>query len=879
MKQSLKILLAAALFGAGMAPLGAQAQIPEPSTVFYGQVLNRTSGQANLITQGRLVWTLIRPDGKAITLTGNLQPLNNGRYSYRLDVPHQALAYGLTVSDGVVPLSGSLADCSHLIITVDGAAADILAPGPAYFTVSQAARAATVRLDLELTGPLASTSGDGIPDWWKTLYGVTDPNAVGADGWSNLQKFRNGGTPGQDNRYPTLGTTEFWVYGDGLSQVPLAAVDSDSAADRIHYTLTRLPAGGTLYLHTAGADGGIQDVALGINGYFSQEDVNRGRLIFAQTQTNTPTSTTFSLNLADENPAHGTNYTVTLNVYRSAYPDSVNAQARALANAPVGGADLPGLAFDEQQMLVNYYLGRDHSYILADTSRATLPHTVQASSAGAVTGLDRSYVLQGGAGDDRLVGGTTNDILVAGRGRDILCGNGGADLFLISGTDSGNVTIEDFNVAKGDVLDVSRLMQGASSQLTNYLRLIPAGTNSQLAVNFAGTGSGFTNLTVTLLGVQLAAADLRTLTDSGALITGSKAFAPTVSVVATVPAASQNGPVTGQFTLVRSGSIGVPLSVGLTLSGSAVNGSSYELIPGTVTFAVGQRSVALPVNPYLNALTVSAVAQVAVAAGAGYEIGSPASAQVSIEPLLPQITIEAIEPTALRSDLTPGTFLVTRAGVYDRSVLVRLAIGGTASTATDYAAVSSYLNLSPWQTTALISIAPKSSAALTNTVRFVQITLQTNASYKVMTPSADRVYILDQLYTGSTWQARFFPGAADGWASFANLDTGNKGIKNLARYAYGLNATNPIATNGVPFYRIMNGHLAVTFRRPRAVTDMDYVVQVSDDLIHWSSLSNDLETFVPTDVSTNDVELASYRGKAAVSGKPKQFMRVVVQPQ
>jgi len=56
-------------------------------------------------------------------------------------------------------------------------------------------------------------------------------------------------------------------------------------------------------------------------------------------------------------------------------------------------------------------------------------------------------------------------------------------------------------------------------------------------------------------------------------------------------------------------------------------------------------------------------------------------------------------------------------------------------------------------------------------------------------------------------------------------------------------------------------------------------VQVSDDLVHWSSLSTDIAPFTPTDVNTNDVELNSYEGTAAVTGKPKQFMRVVVQPQ
>ena len=134
MKSFLKKLFATALLAGGLAPLAVRAQISEPATVFYGQVINRTSAQTDLITQGNLVWTILRPDGKALTLTAALAPLNNGRYSYRLAVPHELLTFGLTVSAAAVPLSAVAADCSHLIITVDGAPANILAPGPAYFT-------------------------------------------------------------------------------------------------------------------------------------------------------------------------------------------------------------------------------------------------------------------------------------------------------------------------------------------------------------------------------------------------------------------------------------------------------------------------------------------------------------------------------------------------------------------------------------------------------------------------------------------------------------------------------------------------------------------------------------------------------------------------
>ncbi|MFM2295414.1 MAG: hypothetical protein RLZZ350_1827, partial [Verrucomicrobiota bacterium] len=345
---------------------------------------------------------------------------------------------------------------------------------------------------------------------------------------------------------------------------------------------------------------------------------------------------------------------------------------------------------------------------------------------------------------------------------------------------------------------------------------------------------------------------------------------------ATIPAASQNGPTSGQFTVSRSGSLGASLSVALTISGSAVNGSSYQLISSVATFAVGQRTVNLAVNPYQTTAVLSAVAQISVAAGSGYEVGSSSSASVTIEPLAPQLTIEAIEPDAVKSTLTPGTFLVTRSGILDRSVLVRLTIGGTASSATDFVSFSSLVNLAPNQTTALISVTPRSTANVSGVPRFVQVTLKPDAAYKITNPSFDRVFIVNQLFTRDAWQQQYFSGNSESWDAFAGHSNG--GVDNLHRYAFGLNPTNATATNGLPLFRILNDHLAVTYRHPRSVTDYDYLVQVSDDLVNWSALGSDLESFTPSDANTNDLEMVSYRGKANVTGRLKQFMRVQLQP-
>ena len=881
--QSKKILRrACALVFAALAvsfqPPSAHAQISEPDTIFYGQVINRSSGQIDFLTAGKLVWTIVRPDGKQIVLNADLAPLNNGVYSYSLLVPHEALTYGLTVSDTAVPLAGANANCSHLLITIDGVTASILSPGKSSFNVAQNLRAATYRLDLELFNPLADSTGDGIPDWWKAKYGVSGANGdTDSDGWSNLQEFLRGGNPNQDNRIPSLGSTELWAYADGMTGIQLDAIDSDSTPANLYYTLTTLPANGTFYLHNVNANGSVNDVALTLNALFTQDDVNQGKLIFVHGGTNASVlPATFTLNLRDENPAHATNCTMMLNIYRPDYSDDVNQSAKNAASAPFGFSDISGLAFNEQQMLINYFLSRDHNYILADSSRAASAHTVKAASASVSASQDHPYVLVGGAGDDRLVGGTANDILIGGRGNDTLRGNAGSDLFIV--TDVGNDTIEDFKTSDGDALDIARVLSGASTQLTNYVQLSSVGTNTVLAISSAGRGYGYTNLTITLLGVNYSQSNLRTLVEGGNLITGNKVLSPSVTIVASIPAASQNGPTSGQFTLTRTGSTNSSLTVNLTISGSAANGSSYALISSPVTFTAGQRTLNLPVNPYPTSVTLTQIVSVAVASGAGYEIGAASSAQVTIEPLLPQITIQAIDQTAIRNDQTPGTFLISRAGIYDRSVLVRLTIGGSASTSTDYNSVSTLVNLAPNQTTALISIVPKSTANVAGGAKFVQISVKPDTTYKVMNPGVDRVFIVDQLLSHSWWQTHYFPSVTEDWNVFANRDTGSTGIINLNRYAYGLNPTNPLPPTGLPSYQIIDGRLCVTFRRPLTITDYDYTVQVSSDMAHWSSLPTDVEQYTPAGANTNDVETVSFRCLVPMTEMPNQYMRVLLQP-
>src|SRR4051812_9567637 len=81
----------ALLIGVLFAAVFAKADISEPDTMFYGQIINRTSGQVDMIQQGTLTWTITSQDGKQITLQTGVHPYNLGQFCYQLQVPNEAL--------------------------------------------------------------------------------------------------------------------------------------------------------------------------------------------------------------------------------------------------------------------------------------------------------------------------------------------------------------------------------------------------------------------------------------------------------------------------------------------------------------------------------------------------------------------------------------------------------------------------------------------------------------------------------------------------------------------------------------------------------------------------------------------------------------------
>ena len=103
----------------------------------------------------------------------------------------------------------------------------------------------------------------------------------------------------------------------------------------------------------------------------------------------------------------------------------------------------------------------------------------------------------------------------------------------------------------------------------------------------------------------------------------------TVSIVATQNAAEPN--IAGTFTVTRSGETGSALTVNYSVGGTAVSGVDYTALSSTVVIAAGSATGTILVAPIDdNLVELSEMVIVTLVAGAGYTVGSPNSATVTI---------------------------------------------------------------------------------------------------------------------------------------------------------------------------------------------------------------------------------------------------------
>ena len=108
-------------------------------------------------------------------------------------------------------------------------------------------------------------------------------------------------------------------------------------------------------------------------------------------------------------------------------------------------------------------------------------------------------------------------------------------------------------------------------------------------------------------------------------------LSPDVTVVATTADASEQGPVSGMFTITRSGGTDIALPVPFSIGGSAVNGSDYQTVVSSVTIPGGSSSTTVTITPIPNNVADGdRMATLSLAASSSHNNGTPSSGSVTI---------------------------------------------------------------------------------------------------------------------------------------------------------------------------------------------------------------------------------------------------------
>ncbi|MBL8757599.1 MAG: hypothetical protein JNK35_04115 [Phycisphaerae bacterium] len=223
---------------------------------------------------------------------------------------------------------------------------------------------------------------------------------------------------------------------------------------------------------------------------------------------------------------------------------------------------------------------------------------------------------------------------------------------------------------------------------------------------------------------------------------------PTISVVATDPAAGEASvggqPNTARFTLMRTGPTTGSLTVNYLMLGTAENGTDYQPVSGTVTFAAGSATAVVMITPIDDAAAEPTETVIlALGWGLGYRISpTQSSATATITDNEPVVSVIASAPAAAEGGAV-GRFTVARTGPTSQALTVHYTLSGSATMSDDYAPIGGTVVIPAGAASAIIIITPIDDQA-TEPSETVVLTLAAQSHYAIApVQSAATVTIAD----------------------------------------------------------------------------------------------------------------------------------------
>jgi hypothetical protein len=225
---------------------------------------------------------------------------------------------------------------------------------------------------------------------------------------------------------------------------------------------------------------------------------------------------------------------------------------------------------------------------------------------------------------------------------------------------------------------------------------------------------------------------------------GNPPVLPSISVTADHPDASESGPMAGSFLITRTGNSNLPLTVLFTIGGTALPGSDYRTLAGSVTIPAGSLSATIAVLPISDNLEEGdETVLVTLSPSSAYSIASPASATVTIKNNpLPRVSIMATEPVASEAGPSPGSLTISRTGDTSQALRVNIKVAGAAISGTDFERLAEFVTIPAGASSAVLRVQPIDDTQI-EPVETVIVLLGAGSGYMLESPGSARILIVD----------------------------------------------------------------------------------------------------------------------------------------
>lgn len=175
---------------------------------------------------------------------------------------------------------------------------------------------------------------------------------------------------------------------------------------------------------------------------------------------------------------------------------------------------------------------------------------------------------------------------------------------------------------------------------------------------------------------------------SAAITIRDNDFLPRVALLRPKPSAYEVGEIAGRFEITRTGPTDLPLSVNLSIAGSARPDVDYARISSTVVIRTGRSKAVVDIRPFSDALFEGdETIRITILPSPERFTLSPRPGRVSNVIFVrdrPLVTLTVADPTATTHPADTGRFLITRSGPTTADLRVSYILGGDAISGTDY---------------------------------------------------------------------------------------------------------------------------------------------------------------------------------------------------